>query len=335
MWHFIHFIVRPVEALLGLFCLLTAIVLYPDEEGKIQSKFEDFWIRVDDYQQLALSRHAAFMRHVATVESRFLDHLFGHKLFSSRAVGVSISLSLATLSISMSYDSGRISYNPWAMGLFICSLLLGGVGLFVRRPFVFVSIIVVSALGFGVWWTARASNGSAEAYLLGAAIGVVVVFFCAVGFACDIAFVAVTRQLLRLTRGMNKSINIVMVVVVNLFLAGFLISPYLAEWIPREHIDRLSRPSSESLGYEVLRLVSLTNIFDVVLALLFVVLAAILIVHRAVWPLLTRTLFKMTDIGTKGRRAILTAVGMALLSASFFHEKIPDLLKEVIKAFGG
>jgi hypothetical protein len=43
----------------------------------------------------------------------------------------------------------------------------------------------------------------------------------------------------------------------------------------------------------------------------------------------------MQDIGTKGRRAILTAVGVALLSASIFHEKIPDLLKEVIKAFGG
>jgi hypothetical protein len=64
-------------------------------------------------------------------------------------------------------------------------------------------------------------------------------------------------------------------------------------------------------------------------------LAIMLMVHRAVWPQLTRTLFRITDIGTKGRRAILTAVGMALLSASIFHEKIPDLLKELVKGFGG
>jgi hypothetical protein len=52
---------RPIEALLGLFCVLTAVVLNPDEEGKIQSKLEDFWIRVDDFQNLALTRHVAFM----------------------------------------------------------------------------------------------------------------------------------------------------------------------------------------------------------------------------------------------------------------------------------
>jgi hypothetical protein len=43
----------------------------------------------------------------------------------------------------------------------------------------------------------------------------------------------------------------------------------------------------------------------------------------------------MQDIGTKGRRAILTAVGIALLSTSVFNGKMPDLLKEVIKALGG
>jgi hypothetical protein len=41
---------------------------------------------------------------------------------------------------------------------------------------------------------------------------------------------------------------------------------------------------------------TLTNIFDVLLGLLFLFLASILLLHRALWPLLTRTLFRMTDI---------------------------------------
>jgi glucose-6-phosphate isomerase len=43
----------------------------------------------------------------------------------------------------------------------------------------------------------------------------------------------------------------------------------------------------------------------------------------------------MADIGTKGRRAILTAVGLALLSASVFGGKFPEFLKEFVKIFGG
>ena len=61
MWLMVHLIARPIELLLGVFCVLSAIVLYPDEEGKLQKQFEDFWICVDDYRQLALSWHAAFM----------------------------------------------------------------------------------------------------------------------------------------------------------------------------------------------------------------------------------------------------------------------------------
>ncbi len=136
MWHVLHLIVRPIEVLLGLFCVLTAIVLYPGEEEKIQSRFEDFWIRVDDYQKLALSK-----------------------------LGVS-------------------------------------------------------------------------------------------------------------------------------------------------------------------------NFFDVAIALLFVLLAFVLLVHRLAWPLLTRTLFKMADIGTKGRRAILTTVGLALLAAGI-SGNVPELVQKLIEKFGG
>jgi hypothetical protein len=50
MWYVLHLIARPFEVLIGLFCLVTAILLYPNQEGKIQSKLEDFWIRLDDYR---------------------------------------------------------------------------------------------------------------------------------------------------------------------------------------------------------------------------------------------------------------------------------------------
>jgi len=63
---------------------------------------------------------------------------------------------------------------------------------------------------------------------------------------------------------------------------------------------------------------------------------SLLLIHRAVWPILIRTLFRMQDIGTKGRRAILTAVGVALLGlVRCSVEKVPELLKDLIKILGG
>jgi len=72
-----------------------------------------------------------------------------------------------------------------------------------------------------------------------------------------------------------------------------------------------------------------SNLFDSLFAFVFVVLAAVLLVHRALWPVLTRTLFRMSDIGTTGRRGILITVGLALLGWS--GVQLPDLLKELVK----
>jgi hypothetical protein len=43
----------------------------------------------------------------------------------------------------------------------------------------------------------------------------------------------------------------------------------------------------------------------------------------------------MQEAGLKGRRAILTAIGIALLSTSVFAGKFPDLWKEILKGWGG
>ena len=78
-------------------------MLYPGEEGKLQSKFEDFWIRVDDFKNLALSRHVAFVTGVARLETRFLDRVFGHNLFSGLSMSASLCLSIISISAVMGY----------------------------------------------------------------------------------------------------------------------------------------------------------------------------------------------------------------------------------------
>ena len=110
MWHLIHIIASTLGFFLGLFCVLTATMLYPGEEGKIQSTFEDSWVRVDDYQKRALSKHAAFMTEVAKLESRFIDRVFGEGPFSVRAIGVAYVAALGSIAAWLGYHGG-ISHN--------------------------------------------------------------------------------------------------------------------------------------------------------------------------------------------------------------------------------
>jgi hypothetical protein len=343
MWHVLHLIARPIEALLGVFCVVTAIMLYPNEEGKIQSKFEDFWIQVDDFKNLALTKHAAFMTEVAKLETRFLDRVFGERLFSIRAVSVSFACSntsLAIISLLQHHEAfGGKAYDFFNLKQSLGLLCLGAYGLGVmwlpRRRRTLLNAVLFLALVVPGWILiiGNPPSGSTfhspteyrvESYIVYSTILSILGVF---GFACDVLFIAITRKLLRKASETNKSSAVVVLVLLNVLLAAVLVGPYF--------IDRLNLIPANRLHFDWLAFVALTNMFDAALALLFALLAVLLLIHRAVWPLLTRTLFKMQDIGTKGRRGILAALGVALLGTSVFGEKVPDLFKDLMKVFGG
>jgi hypothetical protein len=128
MLYVLHIVGRIIEALLGLFCLISALMLYPSKDGKIQSKLEDFWIRVDEYQMVAVSGHAAFMAQVATLETRLLDRIFGKKLFSVQSLAVSCCLSFLSMCAVELYSLLPIigDPDPYARYLRIDFLVLVG-----------------------------------------------------------------------------------------------------------------------------------------------------------------------------------------------------------------
>jgi hypothetical protein len=336
MWHILHLIARPIEALLGVFCVLSAIILYPNEEGKIQSKFEDFWIQVDDFQNLALTRHAAFMTGVAKLETRFLDRVFGNRLISIRALGVSFCFSLGTmalLAMLVSYLIIRVRYPEASTGAFIialgyliCAVIVGAACIWIENHTLLRNSIVIAALILLLLWMVRFRVGTPG---VTGEISVRIVLLVLGGFGCDVIFIALTRRLLRWAGEMTSSLKVLTTVIVNFFLAVLFVSPLL--------VGVNVKPIGDLRDQILLTIsmIAVSNIVDAVIALFYVLLAVLLLIHRALWPLLTRTLFRMTDIGTKGRRAILTAVGLALSSASVFGGKYPDLLKDLVKIFGG
>jgi hypothetical protein len=314
MWHLIHLIAVPLGFLVGLFCVLTAIMLYPGEEGKIQSKFEDFWVRVDDYQRLSLTRHTAFMKQVAEIETRLLDKLFG-SLTSGKAFVVSTCFSSASLGIALVI----ISNFPLWFKCFLCFSALSNIfaAYFFDKTDKYFLYGLAGGLVF-IFIIAFIEHSQIKA-VFGLASSVILLIF--LSWVCDFVFVVTTRKLIQWAGAMDSALRILTVVVLNILLAGCMMLPGL----------KIEAQSGYSVGWFI-GMVSLSNIIDVVFALLFVILGAILLIHRALWPLLTRTLFRMQDIGTKGRRGILMTVGLALLGWS--GAKLPELVKELVKALG-
>lgn len=356
MWqHLFHFVVRPIEAVVGLFLVLSAILLYPNEEGQIQSKFEDFWIRVDDYQKLALSKHASFMTSVANLESGLLDRLFGQRLVSVQLLCVSLFLSAGVPGLlafiwGVKFDhADRFSFGSRFLGVSISSFVVALAAVLLQKNKTWRrSAYVAAALFLGFWAKYTYPNyphhlhhhvpslvDSLLSTIAAEMVMVVVVLLpMSAGVAFDTAFIIATRVLLRWAGKMTSSAKVSAIIVANCLLAVLLESPLLI--FARVYMQG-KLPSVNSAWGNFLVFIgiftSLGNVFDVCFALLFVFLAVMLLLHRCVWPLLNRSLFRVTYIGTNGRRAILLTTGVALLGASLFGGKFPDLLQKLIERF--
>jgi hypothetical protein len=344
MGHVLHVIVQPIEALLGVFCLVSAFLLYPDEDKRIQNSFEDLWVEVDDYQKLALSKHAAFMTRVAKFETRLFDAVFGHRLISAQALAVSFFVSYigetlygAVRSI-YDYRHGDEFWRFYAVGNLrhdlesLLLLLAISVAIVIVRKsqdwrwtVVVLSILLVLVRDFQ-------TDPTASAYY-----ALWIIITCAGiagGFACDVAFIAVTRQLLRMAGETTSTVRILATVLFNLILAALLVSPL---FVVKLQTISTAKEALKQEALTIFRVIAMTNVLDAAIAFLFVALALLLLIHRCIWPILTRSLFRMQEIGIQGRRGILFAAGLALLVAGFHIEKLelPEWVKAIVEAAKG
>jgi hypothetical protein len=77
----------------------------------------------------------------------------------------------------------------------------------------------------------------------------------------------------------------------------------------------------------------MSNMIDGVVASVFVVLAAVMLTHRLLWPLIDRLLYALQGIGIARRRWLFGAVGVTLLGWGGW--RLPDALKELVKTVAG
>jgi len=353
MWHVLQLAFRLALAVAGAFCLLTACLAYPGEEGKMQSVLEDLWAKIDDRQKGALSAHTVFMQQVAKATSRGFDAVFGHALLSRRCLGVSVAYSIASFGTLAFLDNfanviadkgplrdswkGDASNALAGLSLAAVYLFVGSIPL-IYKKFRFTKVwlfLILISVPF-LWEAMQDDPVWAPANLLldfvpwglMATVG---------AFGCDVLFIAATRRSLRWAGEMQKTFKIAAVILLNvLFGIGLMVAPliYSFAYVVLDEAWGLSRPTSVKYKLaSVVFAVAGSNTLDFLASIVFVVLAVVLLIHRALWPVLNRSVFRLQEIGANGRRAILISLGAGLLGAALgahapaWARKAAELLK--------
>jgi hypothetical protein len=88
-----------------------------------------------------------------------------------------------------------------------------------------------------------------------------------------------------------------------------------------------------TLSEHAAELIMTANALDVIVGGAYIILSLFLLVHRIIWPVITRALYALARFRLAERRAVLAGIGLALLGAGLpgvapFISSAIDFLKK-------
>jgi hypothetical protein len=337
-WHHIYTVLKIVIFSGGIFLVYVGVFLKEDSEGKLQNSLEVLWVSINDQESVSISKNVAFLRTVASVLTRGLDRLLGEHLFSLRALAVSSCYSLGSIFLSWvvimldswfkngymkEYFDTLMWDLPMAAGLLCLGTLQGGI----RRPIIYkawyIAVLILSVIAFLLLYGEGLFDFGGFDGTPSPAVAVIsFASTLLAGIAFDAAFIAATRYMLRRSSRMSSAFNIAEMVLINILVACLLVAaPAYFVHAPTYFIF------PETATERVAGLVGTSNMIDLFVSLLFVMMALLLLAHRLVWPMLDVPVYALQRIGVIGRRKLMVLVGFMMLSFStgFTFERLQKL----------
>ncbi len=308
------------------------------EEGKIQNLLEEWWIKVDDYQRQALSKHIAFLKLLGSVSTRVFDQLFGPSLLSVQAIGVSLCLCSVCIGV-LSLIIGRVSPRPElsatsSLWIVFSSSAYGIIPAFLQRiprqrlrvssVYLWFVVLVISQLwGIDlVMFLAFAIALLDPKLRLGAVVILGFIACLVAAVALFVLLVVLMRKTVRTISRSHSAMRIISMSALNILppvvLIGMIVSAiYMPDWFGRT-------------GTVLFVVFILVGIFGLVVnfpfflsALMFVLIAITMFVHRLFWPAISRPLYKLQAMGVAKRPLLFRAISLLLVSASIgWHQWI-------------
>jgi hypothetical protein len=104
---------------------LYLLTIKQNEEGRIEDYLQRLWKRVSALKTQALAKHLTFIQITASALTNGLDRLFGPRLFSIQAIGVSVAFALFFSNVYFLSQEGRTDFfdHIWDCVVTICLAL--------------------------------------------------------------------------------------------------------------------------------------------------------------------------------------------------------------------
>jgi hypothetical protein len=316
---------RLLAISIGILAYYAAFFMYEDQQGKWQNRIEELWVAIHDMEKMSGSMTSAFFNKVSVVVTRAFDRIFGSKLFSFRALGVSTSYSLAG-----SFLSGFVAFTillllnnrlddplpeglvkHWSLVEAVC--LLGTTLFFLigllpslspSRWFVRLSLLPVYFFGFGMLLELiERPHGPHKQLAFSSAL--------LASFLSDIFWVALVRFTVRWIIAKTNVFRIACAVLIQLGVIILLVD--LPAAVGEVLIDTYGPlPAFKAVG-----LVAALNVFAGLASSLFFLTLLFVLLHRVFWPVLGRVLYPLARQQVIHNRGIMLSVGTACFIFAF------------------
>jgi hypothetical protein len=328
-------VLRILAVPTGCLTYYIAFFMYENEEGKWQNRMENLWVTIHDREEITGSKLLAFFNKISVVVTQGFDWIFGPRLFSLRAVGVSTSYSLAGLFLSGFFAFTILLWmnNPldaplpeelvkhWRLVEAVCLLTIAFFSLLALLPslspsrwFGRLSLFPAFFFGIGLLLALIERRHTWRIATVSAAL--------LVSFLADIFLVALVRFTVRWILAKTSVSRIALAVLIQL---GVIILITLAPFTIGTGLIETFGPRPAFIG---VMMVALLNTFAGLISFLFVLVLFFALLHKIIWPVLGRLFYPLARYQLVRNSKIMAGIGTACFIFAF--PVLPDTVKSIL-----
>ena len=323
-------IVHAASGVLGFYLLYLTFAMRESTEGKWVNRLEELWIQIDEHSRTVGETTRALFGRLAGMVTTLFNRILGRRMISVRVVGISGSLSFASLFfvcglaleflVYLVVNYSRVSKNPdasiialipkipivaWGGLVFLLAagffLALAAFPILFRSPvWAWISCFPTAFWLFGTYrmFQSRIAYENQLAICLALSISL----------ASDLLMLVLIRQSLRwLVAGTSITKMIIAIAIQGLALCLIFLTPFQISLVWRPDLIK------GSLGLSLFVL-AIFNIPTVIASAAFDVSLLAVLLHRISWPLLSQWTYVLTRNDVLEKRKTMRVIGVAFLA---------------------
>lgn len=325
--------------LCGLMLAAIALFLTEDQEGKIQNRLEELWVRVDDLSTGAMRWEAALMQQASKMLTNALDGLFGQKLWSWRAVATSTGLSSTSICVGLFLTEIYVnhSHSPYGLVWVAVFCALSSVA-----PGKLRFLALLSAPLLAIWVVLQTDSQEYHYVKTTAVVGTTVVMAGSV--LSDFFAIMIIRVLLKRSSELRSTWKLVSVMLLESCIGFALVAVFIIYLINPSAIARFMLACSEHFRWDnddwqttalsglwvFVFDVSVSNLITALMCILVVLLLVAALIHRLMWPVLARPIYALQRFGVIRHPKLLAALSAICLLFAWPHSSAVVALAKIL-----